>query len=216
MRAAVWVAVLFIPGIASAELPLLEVPAHGPAKAIAVIYSGDGGWWGFENGLAKDISDKGIVVVGWNTLKYFWTRRTPQQAADDLSSVLDRVSAAQGALPIVLVGYSYGADVLPFIVEKLPPRIASRVERVALINPGHNADLVFHFSSWAGDYAHSDSLKVLDGIGRLRAPVVCACGESDSDCCCRESKARDIRILILPGGHRLKGDHAHVAEAILK
>ena len=67
------------PGVPSvADLPLVEVPAKGQGgKTLAVIISGDGGWAGIDKDVAGALAAKGIPVVGWNSLQYFWTARKP-------------------------------------------------------------------------------------------------------------------------------------------
>ena len=50
----------------------------------------------------------------------------------------------------VLVGYSMGADVLPFMVNRLPAESRSRVRAIALISPSQEVDFEFHFEDWLG------------------------------------------------------------------
>jgi len=71
------------------DLPLVEVPAGTPTKdAMAVILSGDGGWAGIDREVAGVLAKRGIAVVGLNSLKYFWTKKTPEIAAGDLNRIL--------------------------------------------------------------------------------------------------------------------------------
>src|SRR5207237_9005597 len=99
-----------------------------------------------ESGRSKELAGRGISVVGFNSLKYFWHRRSPEEAARDLSEVIERYAQRWGRGRVLLIGYSYGADVLPFVASRLPPEIAERVALTVFLNPGHNADLAFHFS----------------------------------------------------------------------
>ena len=74
-----------------ADLPLTEVPATGGASSpwLGVFLSGDGGWVGLDRGVSDELAKHGIPVIGWDSLKYFWSPRTPAGAAADL----DRVAA---------------------------------------------------------------------------------------------------------------------------
>src|SRR6185436_3764656 len=76
---------------AVADLPLVEVPSRGQASDphFAVILSGDGGWAGLDREVAGVLAARGIPVVGWNTLDYFWHARTPDGGGRDLARVLD-------------------------------------------------------------------------------------------------------------------------------
>ena len=102
------------------DLPLVEVPAKGPGKALAVMISGDGGWAGIDKDVSQALAAKGIPVVGWNSLQYFWTARKPDAAARDLERILRRYLAVWGKQEVLLIGYSFGADVLPFFASRLP------------------------------------------------------------------------------------------------
>ena len=103
------------------NLPLVEVRARGtPASMLAVMFSGDGGWASIDRDVGEQLASRGIDVVGLNSLRYFWTRRTPDGAAADLVRILRHYLAAWHARRIVLLGYSRGADVLPFLASRLP------------------------------------------------------------------------------------------------
>ena len=109
-------------------LPLVEVPAKQPAgDLLAVIVSGDGGWAGIDHDVANDLASKGVPVVGLNSLQYFWNARTPDGAAADLQRIARHYLPAWGRQQLLLVGYSLGADVLPFMASRLPPDLLGRV-----------------------------------------------------------------------------------------
>src|SRR5262245_15972823 len=78
-------------------LPLVEVAdgTHG-GDTLAVFYSGDGGWAKVDRGVAGRLAQAGVPVVGYDSLLYFWTARTPVSAAADLASVLQHYMAAWG------------------------------------------------------------------------------------------------------------------------
>ena len=123
----------------SLALPLVEVPAApGPTPDLmAVMLTGDGGWAGLDKGLAATFAARGIPVVGWNSLRYFWSARTPEGAAGDLDRILRHYLAAWGKSRAILVGYSFGADVLPFLASRLPPETRAKRGRSRAARPGH-------------------------------------------------------------------------------
>ena len=87
-------------------------------------------------------------MVGLNSLKYFWTRRTPEEASADLVRVLDHYLGVWGKTEAVLVGYSRGADVLPFMASRLPPARRKQVRLLALLGPA----TAVQFDSVAADW----------------------------------------------------------------
>lgn len=104
--------------------PAAVASAVGGGDTLAVIYSGDGGWAAIDRGLTDGLVRAGTPVVGYSSLRYFRTARTPQGAADDLAATLRRYMAAWGKRRVILVGYSFGADALPKIVPALPADLA--------------------------------------------------------------------------------------------
>jgi type IV secretory pathway VirJ component len=90
-----------------ADLPLVELPAQGtPLGVLAVILSGDGGWANIDRDIGTQLAARGVGVVGFNSLRYFWTRRTPEGAAEDLARILRHYVAAWHPRRVLLLGYS--------------------------------------------------------------------------------------------------------------
>lgn len=118
------------------DLPLVEmVPPAVNGNTFAVIISGDGGWASIDRELGKALVTQGVPVVGLNSLQYFWTRRTPDGAAKDLERILRYYLAAWHRDQVLLIGYSRGADVLPFMAHRLPDDLRARVRIVAIMGP---------------------------------------------------------------------------------
>ena len=77
------------------DLPLVERPAGGePRPLLAVLVTGDGGWAGIDQEIASALVAAGVGVVGLNSLKYFWTPRTPESASRDLGRILTHYLAS--------------------------------------------------------------------------------------------------------------------------
>src|ERR1700722_16635195 len=103
------------------HLPLVEVPASAAdGDTFVVLYSGDSGWTGTPQGFSTALAEAGEPVVGIDALRYFLRPHSPQAAAADLAAVIEHYAAAWSRPRVILVGYSFGADSLPLIVEQLP------------------------------------------------------------------------------------------------
>src|SRR5437764_4886009 len=97
----------------AAVLPLIYVPpTSGTSDTLVVFVSGDGGWAAIDKGMSKVFAANGMPVAGLDALKYFWTKRTPNEASRDLGRIIDVALARYGKSRVVLAGYSRGADVL--------------------------------------------------------------------------------------------------------
>ena len=63
-------------------------PPAATSDLFAVFLSGDGGWAGIDKNVAAALAARGISVAGVDSLRYFWTARTPQGLAADLDRIL--------------------------------------------------------------------------------------------------------------------------------
>ena len=97
--------------------------------------SGDGGWAALDRDIAARLARAGLAVVGLDALRYFWKRRDPQQAAAALGRILRHYLAAWDRHEVAVIGYSRGAEVVPFMVDRLAPDLLAKVRLVALLGP---------------------------------------------------------------------------------
>ncbi|KQY26529.1 virulence factor [Caulobacter sp. Root487D2Y] len=209
---------LVFAGVAEASVAprLIETPAAAPGDAMAVLYSGDGGWGPLDRGVARVLANDGIPVLGVNSLRYFLVKRPPRTVADDLADQLRRHQAKWGRRKIVLVGYSFGADALPALVPLLPPDLRGQIQRIVLIGAGPHGDLAFHPASWL-NRASADSFPVAPAVEALKGlPMTCIYGDRERLDICPSLPASTIRQVRLHGGHHFDGDYAGLGAAVLK
>jgi len=202
------------------DLPLIEVPSteKPPGDTLAVFISGDGGWADIDRSVSAAIAAKGVPVVGLSSLKYFWTTRTPESTAADLARLLRAYLAAWKKEKVILVGYSFGADVLPPVANRLPADLLERVRLIALIGPSHTATFEFHVGEWLG-IGGEEGLPVVAEAKKLQGKrLLCLYGEDEGD----ESSCPEIknlpgaRAVVLPGAHHFGGRYDLLAGEILK
>lgn len=199
------------------DLPLVELEASGKRQPeLAVLLSGDGGWAGIDRDVAGSLAAAGMPVVGWSSLQYFWHARTPEGAAADLARVLRHYLVAWHAQRAVLIGYSFGADVLPFLVSRLPPDLRSKVALVTLLGPSREATFEIHVAEWLGSRG-GDGEATLPEVEKLRGtPLLCVFGEKESDSLCRDLPNGLGHLLPTTGAHHFGGDYRKLAAAVLE
>lgn len=198
-------------------LPLVDVPAQGAASAatqnlMAVILSGDGGWAGLDRQVAAELSRKGIPVVGMDSLRYFWHEKTPDETARDVSAVVKHYGALWRRSRVVLIGYSFGADVLPFVVNRLPADSAARVAGVALLEPSDSATFEIHVSNWLPGVT-TDGLDLGPELARMTPALLCLHGGDIAGSICR--RARRAEVAQVGKGHHLGGDAGAITDHVL-
>ncbi|HUO96956.1 MAG TPA: AcvB/VirJ family lysyl-phosphatidylglycerol hydrolase [Steroidobacteraceae bacterium] len=203
------------------DLPLVEVPAAGAAPAgaetlFAVLLTGDGGWAGIDQDVAGALAAHGIPVVGWNSLKYYWSGRTPETAARDLERIVRRYAAAWHRPQVLLVGYSFGADVLPFLYTRLPAELKAEVRSVNLLALSDSASFEFHVADWIPG-ADSGGRPTLPEIARMGdAHLLCLYGATEGESPCRTLHGPTVTSVALSGGHHFDGDYGALANQILE
>jgi len=202
---------------ALSDLPVIEIPAQPGAAAVdafAIVMSGDGGWAGLDKEVAQALAARGIPVVGLDSLRYFWNARTPDGLAADTDHMIRYYLAHLDKQRVLLIGYSQGADVLPFAVNRLPAATRARVALTALMGMSEHALFEFHVSNWISD--DNSGPATLPEVERIvGTPVLCIYGEDESDSLCPKLDPKKVRIVKLKGGHHFNGDYAGLAREIL-
>lgn len=199
------------------DLPIIEMPATGKGvneDTFAILLSGDGGWAGLDKEVAGALAARGIPVAGIDSLRYFWRARTPQTLAQDIDRTLRYYAFQWKKQHAFLIGYSQGADVLPFAVNRLPPATRDLVSLTVLIGVSKTASFEFHVSHWLG--SGSDGVPVQPETDQLSSDdTLCLYGDDDDESLCPTIGATHARVLELRGGHHFGGDYHSIAELIL-
>jgi type IV secretory pathway VirJ component len=196
------------------DLPLEEVPASGAGQEFALLLTGDGGWAGLDQELAARLAADGVPTVALNSLKYFWTQRTPGETTQDVVRVLRHYLAAWHARRVLLIGYSFGADVLPFVVNRLPPDLRARVASVSLLGIDAHASFEVHVAEWVGGDEGGPPTR--PELAELKAvPVLCIYGEGETDSICPQLPPGAVVREQIGTGHHFSGEYARLAERIL-
>ena len=199
------------------DLGLTEVPVSRTARTdtMAIVLTGDGGWAELDKSVAQELAARGVPAVGWSSLRYYWTPRTPEAAAADLGRIIRHYVPAWNVQRVVLVGYSFGADVLPFLVNRLPSDVLARIRSVALLGLSEAAAFEFRLADWLG--AGGDSRYATPPeVERLRVPIVCVRGADESDSVCRALKGPHVTSVDVGRGHHFSGEYDRLASVILE
>jgi type IV secretory pathway VirJ component len=210
----------FLPAAASRtlepSLPLVELPVGQPSDIMAILLSGDGGWADIDKVIAEDLQRDGVPVVGWDSLRYFWTRKTPEQTAQDLAGVMSTYMTAWHASKILLIGYSLGADVLPFAYNRLPEALQRSVVLVSLLGVEEKADFRVTVGGWLQLPPGDDALPTAPEIARIPPRLVqCFYGADEKHSACPGLAGKGIALIRTAGAHHFDGDYNALERRIL-
>jgi len=199
------------------DLPLVEVPAEGAARDLfAVMISGDGGWASIDKEVSEEIARRGVPVVGLSSLEYFWHEKSEEKMGQDLSRIIQFYAQLYHKSSVLLIGYSIGADVLPFMTLGLPEDLKQKVKAVTLLGPSKKADFGFHLTDWVVDSEQADAKEILPVVNQQSLPFVCITGSEEADSLCKEQGLKHSKVTLLSGGHHFGGNYQELADKILE
>lgn len=206
-----------LPAVTVAELkglPLVEVSTKGQSDTLAVLISGDGGWAGIDKELAAALAAQGMPVVGLDSLRYFWKARTPEGTAADIDRIVRHYLTAWKKQSVLLIGFSQGADVMPFVVNRLPAETRDRLRMIAFLSLSQTAVFEFHLQNWLGK-SH-DAIAVGPELLRMKGVRgLCVYGADDTETICNRPAARSLQPVKLSGGHHFDGNYPKLASLLL-
>jgi len=201
----------------STNLPLIVLPAlKNETMPLLVLLSGDGGWTSFDEGVSESLVKKGIPVIGIDSQKYFWQARTPDETVAELIKVLHHYLAAWNKKSFVLCGYSFGADVIPFMVTRLPGDLKNIMKSAVMMSPDPKADFEIHVADMLSFGSSSDKYNVLAELNKSSGThVMCIFGENEDSETPALFRKSGASIRLLPGSHHYNNDLDAVANEIV-
>jgi type IV secretory pathway VirJ component len=200
------------------QIPINQVHSHQDTALpfLAVEWTGDAGYKVTDREICNSFSRHGIPVVSINSFRYFLKRRDPDSVSEDCSRLIQHFGAQWNRNKIILIGYSFGADALPFIYNRLPAEIKKTVSLLVVISPSFKADFHFHLLSWF-NHAAKDALPFVPELKNVTGTkVLCVYGKQD-----RASSGPDIekekiaKVISFDTGHRMGHNGDRIINEIL-
>jgi type IV secretory pathway VirJ component len=174
---------------------------------VALLFSGDGGWFGFEQSIADKLALAGISTIGIDARKYFWYRKTPEETTNDMASLLSYYATVLGKSKFMLIGYSLGAELVPFVANRLPLAIKSNLVSVVMLSPEATTDFEIHISNMLGLGNKQNTYNVIEEITRMKNILaICIFGENEKSTVPGLLKDTPVKIALIPGDHHFKGN----------
>jgi len=207
-------AVFKSPEAVTASLQALDLPLEviwpPGVRDVLIFVSGDGGWADLDEGIAKRLASRGIAVIGWNALRYFWLAKTPQGFAADLARV---IRALPRDVAVFAGGYSFGAETVPAVVAAAADPALVRIAGLTLLGPGSYATFEVSPLDWLRTSTEATSHAVAASIERAGRPVLCVSSD-DPDSGCPSGPLPGYTRVAAPGGHHFGSDYDGLASRI--
>jgi type IV secretory pathway VirJ component len=197
------------------DLPLEEVRATGrQTSRMALFLTGDGGWAEIDKGVSEQLAKRGIDVVALSSLQYFWQPRSPNETAKDVARILRHYLVVWKKNEALVIGYSFGADVAPFVVNRLPNDLRGNIRSVNLLGLAETADFEIHVTTWLG--ADNHGVPTRPELDRLKTRVLCVYGDGEKDSLCPTLTAANVKVVKIGDGHHFGDRYQDLAENILR
>src|SRR5213076_1492479 len=134
--------------------------------------------------VAERLRVREIPTVGLDAAAFYRTRRTPEQSAAALEAIIREYRAKWRRDKVIVIGFSRGADVLPFMINRLPVDVRGSIIVIALLGPEPLIDFRFH-PWWDIFHRREPEFPVQPEVEGLRgANVVCVHGLREKDSLC--------------------------------
>lgn len=189
---------------------IIYQPANTASAKMVVLLSGDGGWLGFNDTLAVAFVKRGYHVIGFNSRTYFWHQKHPDETAADFTNLISKYAADWKIKRIVLNGYSFGADVVPFIYNRLPDDLKKKVSKLQLLSPYASTDFRIHFSDLFSTADDDRTYKVTEELKAINIPVYCFYGKTENPKPLEGIVAPGFSVKIVAGDHHYRNSYQEI------
>jgi type IV secretory pathway VirJ component len=196
------------------KLPIIESKSTGNNNYYVIFLTGNGGWKSLVQSVTHYLNLKNVSVLAINTKKYLWSEKEPAQIACDLETLMDKYNNIWGEKKVVFIGYSMGAEILPFAIDCMEDRYIHDLMDLILIGPWQKAtfkvklrDYLFEVNKGADIYTELLKLKT------EKAYVIC--DDNEFSICHRDLEGV-IEHDFLGGGHHFGGDYITLSKLISK
>lgn len=216
MLAIVLTALAFIGGFFDRDaIHLYGMRKTSPTRVAAVYYSGDMGLrFGMGTHVAPMLAARGIPVFGVSMPALFNEQRSQAEVNAMLAATIRDALAQSGARKLVLMGQSFGSDILVAGLDALPPELRSKVAAVVLVVPGQKA--YFRADPTGLRYLEAPDADEVTAIKRMTwAPLICIFGQAETDSLCPSLLGSHAKVIEMPGGHFLHNDHDRLVATML-
>ncbi len=199
------------------DLPVVELRAKNGGETLAIVLSGDGGWADIDKEIGKQLSERGVDVIGFDDRKYLMTgHRNVDSTAADVARIANHFMKQWGDSHLVLVGYSRGAAFAPFIATRLPDDLKGKVSLLALLGLPEHVSYTYHFSDLWSTRTSPNDPPILPELERLRGiNMMCVYGVKEDESLCREVDTTLVHPVAREGAHHFDGDYRAITDLIV-
>ncbi len=173
------------------------------SNPLVIFFTGDGGRSSFGRKIEDSLCANNMPFMGINSFKYFRKRKTPQQTLDSILPYIELNLKKYNLQKIILAGYSFGSEVVPFLYNLMSSDWKKRVEFIVLISPSDNSDFKIHFLDQLGLTFRHWPYNVIREIMKIdNKKIIVFWGNDEKKFEKKRFTKQNITVYHLNGGHR--------------
>lgn len=153
----------------------------------------------------ESLNKEGYAVIGLNAKDYFWSKRKPPEAATAIEDAINGSNKEWKKKNIVLIGYSFGADVAPFILTHFSTALTNKVKHLVLLSPSAKTDFEIHVLQMFG-WGRGEGESVSAEVNKISKPVTIIVGDDENEFPFNELTIKNKQVIKMRGGHHYDGD----------
>jgi type IV secretory pathway VirJ component len=198
----------------SKQLPILEFKSAGKSDFYVILFTGNGGWRKLVQAVTLYLNSNNISVLVVNSEKYFRSEKTPAQITEDLESLIDCYTIKWSEDKVCLIGYSMGAEIIPFAANSLDKRYSEKIRNIILIAPWQKATfkdkLIYHI------FEIDKGVDLYAEISKMNGKNIFIICDDTKNSICLKGLDENIDHEKLYGGHHFGGDYTTLSKLIGK
>jgi type IV secretory pathway VirJ component len=196
-------------------LPLSLYASSDTTKALVFYISGDGGFNKFSSSFMQSLNKAGYAIIGLNAKSYFWSRKKPQEAAAAIEEAINESNREWGRKNIVLIGYSFGADVSPFMLTHFSAALSNKVNHLILLSPSTKTDFEIHVLQMFG-LGKDEGQSVPGEINKISKQVTIIVGDDENEFPFDQLTIKNKQVIKMKGGHHYDGDVDALSKQVIQ
>jgi len=197
------------------SLPLSLHASTDTTKALIFYISGDGGFNKFSTSFMMTLNKEGYAVIGLDAKDYFWSKKKPDEAAIAIEQAITETNKEWKKKEIALIGYSFGADVSPFMLTHFSTALSNRINHLILLSPSAKTDFEIHvlqMLGWGKDAGQS----VPAEINKIAKPVTIIVGDDENEFPFDQLTIKNKQVIKMRGGHHYDGNVDALSKQIVQ
>ena len=194
------------------DISTIESVSGGNCDYYVIFLTGDFGFMNFDKAIVHYLNVKNVSVVVVNSKTYFRSAKSPAQLGRDLGSIIIQHNKKWNKHKVILMGYSMGAEVIPFAVNRLDEKSRLQLLDILLIAPGQKA--IFRLKPTDYLFEEKKGTDIYAELLKMRATrCYIICDDSEFSICRKNLEGLSDHAF-LGGGHHFGHNYVPLSKLI--